>query len=542
MAQKMQNCWEFMKCGREPGGDNTAELGVCPAALDSSFSGINRGKKGGRICWSIAGTFCDGEIQGTFAEKRETCQKCIFFKMVQAEEGVASLSNTFFNFFSQETILNNLTYKYVNAGERFIKQGDPGDTAYIIQRGSCLVIVEKDDELHPVNHLGQGDIVGEMAILTGEPRVAHIEAQTDMELWALDKTNFDQMCKEEPDLLNFLTELTASRFDSRRPTADRAIGKYISTDIIGRGAFSIVYKGFHKTLNMPVAIKMMRHHMAFNPDFLDNFRNEAKVIAGLNHENIIRVYDIEERFRTVFIVMEFLGGRSLEHLLEHLKVLPVPLATDFLLQICSGLSYAHKRNIVHRDMKPANISVLEGDRLKILDFGLACPPGTEDFESLGTLFYMAPEQIEGDPLDQRTDIYALSIIGYEMLTGKRPFPEDNHGALMKMHRTQDIPDPGEILPDLPEALRKLIIKAGRCDPNQRYQNADQIIEYLRPLASHYNLKPSHVSPKKRNISTFFLIYKDEHQLELNRLMEEFSTKVEKAGIVLEGADFQDVRF
>ncbi len=281
MAQKIQNCWEFMKCGREPGGDHIAELGVCPATVDNSFNGINRGKKGGRICWSIAGTFCGGEIQGTFAEKRESCQKCNFFKIVQAEEGIASLSNTFFSFFSQETILNNLTYKYVTTGERFIKQGEPGNTAYIIQRGSCLVIVEKDDQLHPVN---------------------------------------------------------------------------------------------------------------------------------------------------------------------------------------------------------------------------------------------------------------------EMLTGKRPFPEDNLGALMKMHRTQDIPDPGEIAPDLPEALRKLVIKAGRCDPDQRYQNVDQIIEDIRPLANHYNLKPSHVSSKKRNMSTFFLIYKDEHQLELNRLMEEFSTKVEEAGIVLEGADFQDVKF
>ncbi|MDM8549398.1 protein kinase [Desulfobacterales bacterium HSG2] len=540
------NCWNYMKCGREPGGKDSEKLGICPAAADVSFNGLNDGKNAGRLCWAVAGTFCHKEVQGTFVDKRDTCIQCDFFKLVQAEEGIANLSSNFLRFVPHDAIsslLNSMNYRHVEAGERFITQGEAGNTAYIIQRGSCLVVVEKDGELHPVNHVGQGDIVGEMAILTGEPRIAHVDAQTDMEVWELDREQFDSLAEQEPELLNFLTELVANRFDSTRPMADRGIGKYAATDIIGRGGYSIVYKGMHTTLNMPAAIKMMRHDLVMRADFLDNFRNEAKVIASLNHENIIRVYDIEERYRTVFIIMEFVGGISLKDLIRRLKTIPPPLAIDFIIQICSGLSYAHQKNIIHRDIKPANIFVLEGNHLKILDFGLACPPGTEDFESLGTLFYMAPEQIEGDPLDYRTDIYALGIMAYEMVVGKRPFPEDNLAELFKMHRTRDVPDPGEIVRDLPESLREFIIKAGRCDPEQRYKDVGEILEYFQPLAKEFGLKKHrNLLLEKRNMSTFFLVYKDEHQLEVSHLMEEFSTRLEKMGIIMKGADFQDIHF
>ncbi len=126
--------------------------------------------------------------------------------------------------------------QHFKKGVRFIIQGEVGDAAYIIQRGSCIVIVEKEGSLHPVGHRGEGDIVGVMSILTGEPRSAHVEAETDMEVWCLKKSQFDDISQKDPYFLDFLTELVADRFDSRRPTADRSIGKYIATDIIGRDA------------------------------------------------------------------------------------------------------------------------------------------------------------------------------------------------------------------------------------------------------------------------------------------------------------------
>ncbi len=543
MAKERQNCWEYMKCGRQPEGDKVAELGICPAAADTSYDGIHCGKCAGRICWAVAGTFCGGRAQGSFADKRGTCLNCDFYKLVQEEEGVANRHTKFLQFIAQEDrspFFDKMTYRHVKAGERFVVQGEVENTAYIIQRGSCLVIVEKDSELHPVDHYGEGDIVGGLGILTGEPRRAHVEAETDMDLWVLTKAQFDEITMKDPALLNFITELVADRLDSRRPTAYRTIGKYVATDIIGHGAFSIVYKGEHKDLSMPVVIKMMRHDLALYPEFINSFRNEAKTIASLNHDHIVKVYDFDERYRTLFIIMEYVQGDSLKDMISHLRALPPKLAVNFLDQICSALEYAHQRGIVHRDINPSNIIVQPDDQLKIFDFGLACPTGTEDFSSTGTVFYMAPEQIDGDPVDPRTDIYALGITAYEMVTGRRPFPEDDLKSLLDLHLSHNIPDPARIVPDLPALLRDFIVKAGRRNPAERYQNVAEAIEDLQPLVREFGLTNKDLSMEKRKMASLFLIYKDEHQLALKELMDDFSTKAQSLGIVLKAADFRDL--
>jgi len=243
MASKKLNCWEYKECGREPGGEKAGEFGMCPAASDTSFDGINTGRCAGRFCWAVAGTFCGDSVQGTFAEKRDSCLSCDFFNRVQEEEGTVNLRTKFLNFVTlddKNPLLSTMTYKYVKQGEQFITQGHVGEEAFIIQRGSCMEIVEKDGELHPVGHRGVGDIVGMMSILTGEPHHMHVEAETDMELWVLDRAQFNNISQKDAGLLNFLTELVADRFDSKRPVADRVIGKYIATDIIGRGGYSLV--------------------------------------------------------------------------------------------------------------------------------------------------------------------------------------------------------------------------------------------------------------------------------------------------------------
>lgn len=491
MARKRQNCWNYMKCGREPGGPRVVELGICPAASDTSFDGINLGENAGRFCWAVAGTFCGGKVQGSFAEKRASCITCDFFQEVQKEEGTGGLHTKFLGFLSrgeESAILQGMTYRHVRAGKRFVTQGEVAEAAYIIQRGSCLVLVEKEGKLYPVGHRGKGDIVGELTLLTGEPQNAHVEAETDMDVWVLDKTHFDNISRNDPELLDFLTELVADRFDSRRPTADRVIGKYLATEIIGRGGYSIIYKGIHTALNMPVAIKMLRHNLGLCPEFLGNFWNEAKIIAKLNHENIIKVYDIEDIYGTVFIIMELVEGESLREMLARLEVIPPSLATDLLVQICAGLGYAHQQGILHQDINPTNILVQRDDRLKILDFGLACPLGTEDrgiFD--GTVEYMAPEQIKCRPVDQRTDIYSLGITAYEMVTGRRPFQTGDIRTVIEMHLNRDIPDPAEVVPGLPETLRRFIIKAGHRDPTQRYGDMEEALQGLLPTAKRLDL-------------------------------------------------------
>lgn len=542
MKKKKLNCWEVMRCGREPGGGKVSEMGICPAAADETFDGINEGDCGGRFCWAVSGTFCNGQAQGSFAEKRASCMECEFYNKVREEEGCADNTTKFLRYIIDKNgrpVFDRMTTLFIRAGKRFVEQGAREDTAYIIQKGSCIVIVEKEGELFPTNHYGVGDIVGGLGILTGEPRRAHVEAETDMEVWVLKREAFEDLSARNPGILSFLTEVVADRFDSRRPTAYRSIGKYVCTDIIGRGAFSIVYKGVHKGLNMPVAIKMMRHDMALNPEFLSGFHNEAKTIAGLNHENIVKIYDVEELYRTVFIVMEHVAGNSLKEMISNLKKIPVGLAVHFLSQICAALSYAHGKHIIHRDINPSNMIVKTNDQLKILDFGLSCPVGTEDFGNTGTAFYMAPEQIEGDPVDSRTDIYAMGICAFEMVTGIKPYRHADLNTLLRMHLQGNLPDPAEFNPDIPESLRRFISKAAHRDPRQRYLSAGQALEALRPLRERYQTFYSEQEPEKRKMTGVYFFYSDEHELSLTQLMEDFYARAEALGVEVRVAEFKD---
>ena len=230
--------------------------------------------------------------------------------------------------------------------------------------------------------------------------------------------------------------------------------------------------------------------------------------------------------------MEYLEGESLKHFLERKQTVPPPLAANFLTQICSGLEYAHQKGFIHRDINTSNVVIQPHGPIKILDFGLAYPIGTEDFGSSGTIFYMAPEQIESDVLDQRTDIYALGITAYEMVTGMRPFPEDDLRELKNMHLTREIPDPAKRVPGLPGQLREFIIKACRRDPDQRYQTAAEALEALRPLAetTFRGLPP--VQPENTNRITLTMNVGSKNRAELNRLLEEFKEKARKLGVQL----------
>ena len=543
MPQHRLNCWDFMQCGREPDGERVKELGVCPAAVEASFDGINFGKNAGRICWAVAGTCCGGKVQGTFAEKRKSCVTCDFYKNVQKQEGNSSAKQKLLRFFTEDQtgaiLINMAQCKFVKAGERIVEQGEIRDKAYIIQRGSCLVVVEKDGQLHPVDHRVRGDIIGVTSILTGEPQNAHIEAETDVELWAIEGSVLNNISTEHPELFEFFTEIVASRFDTKRPVADRSIGKYVASDIIGRGAFAIVYGGVHSSLNMPVTIKMMKHDLAMNSEFLESFVNEAKTIAKLNHENIVQVYDIEERYRTVFIIMERLAGTALNDLLRSVYKLSPKRVVNFLIQIARGLQYAHRHGIVHQDIKPANIIVLPDDKIKILDFGLACPVGSENFLT-GTPFYMSPEQVQCFPVDQRSDIYSLGLVVYEMLTGRRPFEGNDHWKVMEMRTDQDIPDPAELIPDMPGPLRDFIRKACARDPDKRFRNIAEVLGSMKSLAAEYGLTNGGPYEPKRKIRMFYLVYGDEDTKELKAAVDDFNIKMQRIGVDLKAGDLIDL--
>lgn len=437
--------------------------------------------------------------------------------------------------------LNTLKYQKVRAGKMIIRQGETGDSCFLIQSGDCIVFIEKDSQRHMVAKVGAGDMIGEMALLTGEVRNAGVIAETDMELWSLKKMEFDMLMEKYPDVRNFLTELITERFVSRKLIADRKIGKYLIRYKIGTGGYAIVYGGSHELLNMPVAIKMMKHDLAMENLFISNFRNEARTIARFNHENIVKVFDIEERYRTVFIIMELLEGVPLEEFLGNKTRLSHAKVIDYLIQICSGLQYAHAKGIIHQDIKPANIFITKEDVVKILDFGLACPRGTEQADTLGTPYYLSPEQIEMEPVDERSDIYALGVMTYEILLGKRPYPEDDLLKLMELHVEKDIPDPWQTDPGISKSLRDLVIKACSRKKENRFNNMGEMISVLKDLqlsAASGDLKSV---PEQMKMTSLFLFTRGNQQLELNRLLEELGTRARNLGITLRAAEFKNIK-
>lgn len=440
---------------------------------------------------------------------------------------------------AQNRLLACLAPLTVRAGERFIRQGDEADCLYLIEEGSCVVTVEKDGVTSAVAHRKSGDLVGEMAILTGENRTAHVEAETDMSLWRMSRVEFDALCLTYPGLRRFVTELATKRISDSRFTPHRTVGKFVITDVIDEGRWGIVYKGVHESLELPVAIKMLKHAMAMDPDFTDKFENEAQVIARLNHPNIVRVYDIEHQYRTIFIVMEYLSGQSLRDLLEDKRRFPFSRAVNLLTQVCEGLAYAHQEGIVHQDIKPDNIFVDDRDRVKIVDFGLARSVGTGDgLEVVGTPYYMAPEQIDGDPIDERTDIYSLGITAFEVSTGFRPFHGPDVGGILMAHKAKPLPDPRSLMPDLPSAFNDFLQKATQKDPGKRHQSMSHVLAELKPLAENYATSLAVIENSILENMALHLSYHDVDPFELTQLIEDFGERLKALGVELSVASLQ----
>jgi CRP-like cAMP-binding protein len=436
--------------------------------------------------------------------------------------------------------LQNMTFFHAKKGERIITQGDRGNNFYLILKGICILTQEKNDTLFEIDQRGPGRIVGEMAVFDEDLRSTHVYAETDTDLLSMEREQFKTLSEEYPDLRNFLSEVIAYRLSVSRVMSDRTIGKYSVTGRIANGGSGLIFKGNHKLLNIPVAIKMLKHEMAMNQDFREAFRNEANIIAQLNHPNIIRVYDIEELYQTVFIVMEYLDGSPLKYVLKNMK-LPLLQIVGFTLQICFGLEYAHKKGIIHQDINPQNIFILPDGQVKLFDFGIACYRGCVDtnFFFPGTIFYISPEQIKGDPVDERTDIYSLGITVYEMITGRVPFAGDEMSTLLNAHLHEDIPDIHSTMHNLPEELYAFLRRATQKEPSARYQTVSEILDELLPLARKLRVKTQPGFCRQDKVIGMFLVYEEEQELALKRFIEEFSKHVKEAGAVLRITKVED---
>ena len=280
------------------------------------------------------------------------------------------------------------------------------------------------------------------------------------------------------------------RFRQELAAIQKKIGKFEIIGELGRGAMGVVYRGKDPFIGRTVAIKTITGNFTDNPDLLERFYREARAAGGLQHPNIVTIYDMGEDNGTPYIAMELLEGDDLSHMVEKEKEeggqnpLPASIKLNYIVQVCRALEFAHKRNIVHRDIKPGNIVVTNDGTVKVVDFGIARLTDTSSTSSgmlIGTIDYMSPEQIRGEKVDGRSDIWAVGVMMYEILTYTKPFQGGNITAVMFAIVSQEPKSLLDLRPDLPPELDEVMRRIFKKEPAERFQNMDELLSQLEPI-------------------------------------------------------------
>lgn len=285
-------------------------------------------------------------------------------------------------------------------------------------------------------------------------------------------------------------------------TVIQRIGRYEILEEIGRGAMGVVFKGRDPLIGRAVAVKTITSGVAESGDLLDRFYREARAAGGLQHPNIVTIYELAESGGAPFIAMEYLEGESLEKLIARKQALPLASKVGYVVQAARALDHAHRHGVIHRDVKPANIVLTRDGVVKVVDFGIARLADTSKTQTgtlLGTLAYMSPERVRGEQADARGDIWALGVVLYELLAYQRPFAGENHAALLMSILQNEPPSIRQFLPQCPAALERVILKALHKDETQRYASMEALLKSLenaaRACGSSIEESPSKSAPQ-----------------------------------------------
>ena len=261
-------------------------------------------------------------------------------------------------------------------------------------------------------------------------------------------------------------------------------GRYELIEKIGEGGMAVVYKAKDRLLNRYVAIKILRPEFTQDEQFLESFKRESQAAAGLQHPNIVSIYDVGRTGNINFIVMELVDGRPLSDLIKEKGRLDYKTTIDIAKQMASALSIAHKHQIIHRDVKPHNIMITSDGVAKLTDFGIARAVSNatmvaDTSKIIGSVHYFSPEQARGAYVDERSDIYSLGIVMFEMLTGRAPFDGETPVEVALKHINEDVPSPAKLVPGIPPALDKIVLKATDKYQTERYKSVDEMLEALK---------------------------------------------------------------
>jgi serine/threonine protein kinase len=379
-----------------------------------------------------------------------------------------------------ERLASQCDPKSYTAGQRIIARLEPGDAMYIIQSGEVKIpIVDETGREKFVARLGPGEFFGEMALLTGEPRNADVIAETDVQTLVIRREPLQAFLHKNTPVASFLTEILGQRL--LEGDNIKKVGKYKLVGELGRGGMALVFEGLHPELHTAVAIKMLSHELVYDEEFAARFKEEAKILAGLKHQNIVEVIDTEEAFATFFIIMEKIAGHTLSRMIDTRGVIPFDDTASILRQLAEALDYAHVHGIIHRDIKPANVIIEPDGNVKLMDFGIAktrAEAEVEDEDIVGTAEYMSPEQALGRKMDGRADIYSLGILAYEMLTGRLPFDSPDPYEILRKHVRELVPSPKLVNPRVSDEMVELVRRCCAKKPEERFQRGNDVAKFL----------------------------------------------------------------
>lgn len=269
-------------------------------------------------------------------------------------------------------------------------------------------------------------------------------------------------------------------------------GRYEIKEIIGIGGMAVVYKAYDSIDDRTVAVKVLKDEYLSNDDFRRRFKNESKAVAVLSHPNIVKVYDVSFGDKIQYIVMEYIDGVTLKEYIDQQKVLTWKEAVHFTVQILRALQHAHEKGIVHRDIKPQNIMMLEDGTIKVTDFGIARFANSETRtmtdKAIGSVHYISPEQARGGRTDEKSDIYSVGVMMYEMLTGRLPFEADTAVSVAIMQMQKEPQHPRDINADIPEGLEEITLRAMQKDPANRYASAADMLSEIERFKNNPSIR------------------------------------------------------